>query len=205
MATSCGTQVHRNATTAFANRRDRIKGQIGYQQCLGTITPYQPVRWDLNDPSVGSWPKYLRPMPKRIVIASDHAGFDLKQKLLDHLVSKGIAVLDLGTDGPGSVDYPDQAHRLAEEVAQGRQDLGLLLCGSGNGVNIVANKHRGVRSALAWLPEVASLARAHNDANVLAVPARFVSEEEAKRIVDAFLGSMFEGGRHQRRVEKIEQ
>lgn len=144
-------------------------------------------------------------MAKRIVIASDHAGFDLKQKLLDHLVSKGIAVLDLGTDGPASVDYPDQAHRLAEEVAQGRQDLGLLLCGSGNGVNIVANKHRGVRSALAWLPEVASLARAHNDANVLAVPARFVSEEEAKRIVDAFLGSMFEGGRHQRRVEKIEQ
>jgi ribose 5-phosphate isomerase B len=144
-------------------------------------------------------------MPKRIVIASDHAGFDLKQKLMDHLVSKGIAVLDLGTDGPASVDYPDQAHQLAEEVAQGRQDLGLLLCGSGNGVNIVANKHRGVRSALAWLPEVASLARAHNDANVLAVPARFVSEEEAKRIVDAFLGSMFEGGRHQRRVEKIEQ
>lgn len=144
-------------------------------------------------------------MPKRIVIASDHAGFDLKQKLLDHLIAKGIAVLDLGTDGPASVDYPDQAHRLAEEVAQGRQDLGLLLCGSGNGVNIVANKHRGVRSALAWLPEVAALARAHNDANVLAVPARFVSEEEAKRIVDAFLGSMFEGGRHQRRVDKIEQ
>lgn len=144
-------------------------------------------------------------MAKRIVIASDHAGFDLKQKLVDHLVTRGFEVLDLGTDGPISVDYPDQAHRLAEEVAQGRYELGLLLCGSGNGVNIVANKHKGVRSALAWLPEVAALARSHNDANVLAVPARFVTEEEGKNIVDAFLAATFEGGRHQRRVEKIEQ
>ncbi len=144
-------------------------------------------------------------MAKRIVIASDHAGFDLKRKLLDYLVTKGIEVLDLGTDGPASVDYPDQAHRLAEEVAQGRYGTGLLLCGSGNGVNIVANKHKGVRSALAWLPEVAALAKAHNDANILAIPARFVTEEEAKSIVDAFLSTAFEGGRHQRRIEKIEQ
>lgn len=140
----------------------------------------------------------------RIAIGSDHAGYGLKQHLLDHLAASGYELTDRGTDGPQSTDYPIYAHRVAADVAEGRADLGLVVCGSGNGVNITANKHRGVRSAMAWLPEVAALAREHNDANVLALPARFVSEAEAVRIVDAFLAARFEGGRHERRVAGIE-
>lgn len=141
----------------------------------------------------------------RIAIGSDHAGFKLKQQLLGYLGQKGSTVLDQGTHSEESTDYPDYAHAVAREVLAGNADLGIVICGSGNGVNITANKHSGIRSALAWLPEVARLAREHNNANVLALPARFLSEQEAKAITDAFLEATFEGGRHQRRVSSIEK
>lgn len=139
-----------------------------------------------------------------IVIGSDHAGFDLKHQLKEHLRARGMEVVDKGTHVKDSVDYPDFAHAVAAAVLSDPNLLGIIICGSGNGVNISANRHKGVRSALAWIPEVAKLAREHNNANVLALPARFVSLEEAKAIVDAYLDATFEGGRHQRRVEKIE-
>ena len=139
-----------------------------------------------------------------ILIGSDHAGFDLKHLLKDHLRALGHEVTDKGTHVKDSVDYPDYAHAVAQAVANEPHALGIVICGSGNGVNISANRHLGVRSALAWSPEVAGLARAHNDANVLALPARFITDSEAERIVEAFLNTTFEGGRHQRRVEKIE-
>lgn len=143
-------------------------------------------------------------MAKTIAIGCDHAGFELKEKLKAHLSSKGCSVLDKGTNGPESVDYPDFAHAVAKAVSDGSAELGLLICGSGNGVNITANKHVGIRSALAWRPDVAALARQHNNATVLALPARFVTEQEARAIAEAFLEASFEGGRHQVRVEKIE-
>ena len=135
----------------------------------------------------------------RIAIGSDHAGFRLKEQLVEHLRAAGNIVDDKGTMSEESTDYPDHAH------VEGRKgDLGIVICGSGNGVNITANKHVGVRSALAWTVEVAKLARQHNDANILALPARFLSLEEAIAITDAFLSTKFEGGRHQRRVSAIE-
>lgn len=140
-----------------------------------------------------------------ISIGSDHAGFDLKRILVERLTSLGRNVLDRGTYSADSTDYPDHAHKVATDVQEGTAPLGILICGSGNGVNIVANKHPGVRSALAWNEEVAALAREHNDANVLALPARFVDAGQAWAIVQAFLAARFEGGRHQRRVDKIEQ
>ena len=140
----------------------------------------------------------------RISIGGDHAGLSLKTALNRHLLSKGEVVQDRGTDSLESTDYPDYAHAVAHDVESGDADLGIVICGSANGVNITANKHHGVRSAIAWNEEVAKLAREHNDANVLALPARFVDEALALRIVDAFLAAHFEGGRHQRRVEKIE-
>ena len=139
-----------------------------------------------------------------ISIGSDHAGFDLKHRVKDHLKALGHEVMDHGTHTRDSVDYPDFAHTVAEAVTAGRSPLGIVICGSANGVNITANKHPGVRSAIAWNEEVARLAREHNNANVLALPARFVDEALALRIVDAFLAARFEGGRHQWRVEKIE-
>lgn len=139
-----------------------------------------------------------------IVIGSDHAGFDLKHQLKEHLRARGMEVADKGTHVKDSVDYPDFAHTVASAVVSDPSLLGIIICGSGNGVNISANRHKGVRSALAWTPEVAKLAREHNNANVLALPARFISLDEAKAIVDAYLDATFEGGRHQRRVEKIE-
>lgn len=140
----------------------------------------------------------------RIAIGNDHAGTALKRRLLQHMRSLGHTVTDHGAPGDESVDYPDYAHPVASDVENGAADLGILICGSGNGVNMAANKHQGVRSALAWNAEVATLARTHNDANVIALPARFVDDEEAERIIDAFLTAHFEGGRHQRRVAKIE-
>lgn len=140
----------------------------------------------------------------RIAIGSDHAGFELKELVQAHLLKQGHTVTDHGTRTADSVDYPDFAHRVANDVAQGGAELGVVVCGSGNGVNISANKHAGIRSALAWEPVIAELARQHNNANVLALPARFISAEKGLAIVDAFLGASFEGGRHQRRVEKIE-
>lgn len=140
----------------------------------------------------------------RISIGGDHAGVGLKAKVLEHLNALGHTVSDKGTMSRDSVDYPDFAHAVAQDVADGAAELGIVICGSANGVNITANKHVGVRSAIAWQEEVARLAREHNNANVLALPARFVDNELALRIVDAFLSSSFEGGRHQRRVDKIE-
>jgi ribose 5-phosphate isomerase B len=140
----------------------------------------------------------------RISIGGDHAGVALKAKVLEHLNMLGHTVTDKGTMSQESVDYPDFAHAVAQDVADGAAELGIVICGSANGVNITANKHAGVRSAIAWQEDVARLAREHNNANVLALPARFVDNALALRIVDAFLSSTFEGGRHQRRVDKIE-
>lgn len=138
-----------------------------------------------------------------IAIAADHAGFELKERIKAHLEQMGYSVTDYGTNSPDSVDYPDFAHPLAKAVEAGEQTLGFLFCGSANGVSMVANKHQGIRCALCWLPEIAQLARQHNNANVCAIPARFVSLDEAIAIAQQFLSSEFEGGRHQRRVEKI--
>lgn len=140
----------------------------------------------------------------KLAVGSDHAGFDLKKDLLVYLSEKGYSVEDMGPNSSDSVDYPDFAHKVASCVETKTGDLGILICGSGNGVCITANKHHGVRAALAWEPEVASLARQHNNANVICIPARFVSQEKAFQIVDAYLDSAFEGGRHENRVNKIE-
>jgi ribose 5-phosphate isomerase B len=139
-----------------------------------------------------------------ISVGSDHAGFELKNDLLVYLLEKGHQPKDMGPDSADSVDYPDYAHRVAESVVEEPNTLGILICGSGNGVCITANKHQGVRAALAWEPELASLARQHNNANVICLPARFISKETAFAIVDAYLSAEFEGGRHANRVNKIE-
>jgi ribose 5-phosphate isomerase B len=139
----------------------------------------------------------------KLAIASDHAGVDLKAALRKHLESAGHTVKDFGAHSSDSCDYPDIAHPLALSVESGESSLGILICGSGNGVCMTANKHKGIRAALAWLPELGALAKQHNNANVLCLPARFVSETAAFDITAAFLAAEFEGGRHQRRVEKI--
>ncbi len=140
---------------------------------------------------------------QKIGISSDHAGYVLKEKVKKHLEEKGYFVRDFGPDSEDSVDYPDYAHPLAEAVDKNHLDLGVTICGSGNGVAMSANKHPGVRAALAWDPELARLGRSHNNANVLALPARFMEEDLAIKAVDEFLGTEFEGGRHERRVSKI--
>lgn len=139
-----------------------------------------------------------------IAIGSDHAGFKLKNELIVSLLEKGFEIQDFGPDSEESVDYPDYAHPVAESVLSGENALGILICGSGNGVCISANKHKGIRAALAWDEEVAALARQHNNANIVCIPARFVSKAKAMKIAEAFLAATFEGGRHLRRVEKIE-
>lgn len=139
----------------------------------------------------------------KIAIGSDHAGYGLKEELKTTLLADGHQVEDYGTGSNESVDYPDYGHPVADSVEQGHCDLGVVICGSGNGINMSVNKHEGIRSALCWLPEIAALARQHNNANILALPARYLSVEEARKILKAFLDSEFEGGRHQRRVEKI--
>jgi len=139
----------------------------------------------------------------KIAIGSDHAGFALKAKLITILESAGHQVKDFGCYSEDSIDYPDYAHPVANEVEQHEADLGVLICGSGNGISMTANKHQGIRCALCWTPEIASLARQHNDANILSLPARFISEELAIDILHAFLSAQFEGGRHATRVGKI--
>lgn len=139
-----------------------------------------------------------------ISIGSDHAGFELKEQVISHLKNKGHHVSDKGTYSSERADYPDYGHAVASSVLNKETEFGIVICGSGNGINMSVNKHRGIRGALCWNPEVASLARQHNDANVLALPARFLSEQEAIACVDAFLGATFEGGRHQGRIEKID-
>ena len=140
----------------------------------------------------------------KIAIGSDHAGFEYKQMLAKWLREAGHEVQDFGTHSPDSVDYPDFVHPLASAITADEFKQGILVCGSANGVCITANKHRGIRAAIAWEPELASLARQHNDANILCVPARFVSEEAACEITEKFLTTEFEGGRHQTRVNKID-
>ena len=144
-------------------------------------------------------------MSERIPIASDHAGFELKEHLSKALRALGYDVDDIGTHSPASTDYPDYAHPLAEKVERGEVARGVLLCGTGLGMSYAANRHPGVRAAVAWTPEIAELARKHNDATVLVLPARFVSEEDGVKILKTWLDTPFEGGRHQKRVDKIEQ
>ncbi len=139
----------------------------------------------------------------KIAIGSDHAGFADKEKIKRQLDELGFEIEDVGTDSTESVDYPVYAKRVAEKVASGEAEQGILVCGSGNGMQIAANKIHGVRAALAWNEETARLARQHNDANVLSVPARMISPEEVETVVKSFLDAKFEGGRHERRVEEI--
>jgi ribose 5-phosphate isomerase B len=138
-----------------------------------------------------------------IPIGADHAGFQLKECVKAHLVTRGYEVKDFGCYSEESIDYPDYAHPVASMVEENENMLGIVICGSGNGINMTANKHQGIRSALCWKKEIAELARQHNNANIIALPARFISEEEGIEMVDIFLKTAFEGGRHQTRVNKI--
>lgn len=140
---------------------------------------------------------------KPIAIASDHAGFEMKEFVISFIEGKDLAFKDFGPATDDAVDYPDFAHPVAQAVESGDCALGILLCGSGNGVAITANKHQGIRAALCWDDEIAALARKHNNANVLCIPARFVSENTAEEMVEVFLNTAFEGGRHANRVQKI--
>jgi len=139
----------------------------------------------------------------KIAIASDHAGFERKQAVLKYLQEKGIEYKDFGAFSTESSDYPDFAHPLADAVSKGEFAEGITLCGSGNGINMTANKHQGIRSAICWMPEIAELARLHNDANICALPARYITDEQAIEIVNVFLTTNFEGGRHVNRINKI--
>lgn len=143
-------------------------------------------------------------MAERIPIASDHAGFEMKQKLAEHLAKLGFDVQDLGTTSPASTDYPDFAHPLAKEVEDGEVKRGVLLCGTGLGMSYAANRHPHVRAAVVWNNEIAEMSRRHNDANVLVLPARYLSDDDATKILDTWLTTPFEGGRHERRIEKID-
>lgn len=140
---------------------------------------------------------------KKIAIACDHAGFELKQKVIEYLIENDYIVKDYGTNSPDSVDYPDMVHPLGRDINNGVFERGIVICGTGNGVQMTVNKYPNVRCALCWIPEIAELARQHNNANILAMPARFISAEIALQIVEKYLNTAFEGGRHERRVEKI--
>ena len=140
---------------------------------------------------------------KRIAIVADHAGFFLKEKIIKYLINEKYEIKDFGTFSEENVDYPDFAHPMADSVAKGEFDLGISICASGNGMNMTVNKHQGIRSALCWDEESGRLARAHNDANICALPGRFISESEAYLIVKTFITTKFEGGRHKRRIDKI--
>ena len=142
-------------------------------------------------------------MEKKIGIASDHAGYEMKEFLVGYLAAKGWDVLDFGPESEESVDYPDFAHPLANAIESGELERGIGLCGSGEGMAITLNKHQGIRAALCWKPEIARLARQHNNANVLVMPGRFISTEEADKIMSEFFQTDFEGGRHQKRIDKI--
>jgi ribose 5-phosphate isomerase B len=142
-------------------------------------------------------------LSKPIAMGSDHAGFDQKQKILQWLNEKGFQVMDMGVYENKSVDYPDYAHPVASAVEEGEAAFGILFCGSANGVCMTANKHQGIRAAICWQTEIANLARKHNDANLICLPARFIADEYAKNILQVFMETEFEGGRHQNRVNKI--
>ena len=138
-----------------------------------------------------------------IAIGNDHAGTAYKKAIINHLENKGVKVINHGTDHEESVDYPDFIHPVAQSVSEQKVDLGIIICGSGNGAAMTANKHADVRCALCWTKEITALAREHNDANILSIPARFTSEPQALEMVKTFLSTKFEGGRHKRRVDKI--
>lgn len=140
---------------------------------------------------------------KKIGICSDHAGYELKEYLKQVMDEKGISWQDFGTNSAESTDYPDYAHPMANAIEAGKVYPGIGICGSGNGIAMTLNKHQGVRAAISWEPELARLGRAHNDANVLVLPARFISNEEAKKVLEAFLSTPFDGGRHEKRICKI--
>ena len=139
-----------------------------------------------------------------ISIGNDHAGTKYKLELLSYLTEKGHTIINHGTDDENSMDYPDTIHPVADDVSNQKANIGIIICGSGNGANMTANKHKNIRSALCWNSQIASLARQHNNANILSLPARFISLDEAKEIVNIFLSTSFEGGRHKRRIEKID-
>jgi ribose 5-phosphate isomerase B len=139
----------------------------------------------------------------KLGIGADHAGYEYKEAIIAYLKELGFEIKNFGTYTPDSVDYPDYVHPLADEVEDKKLDLGILICGSANGVCITANKHQGIRAALCWNEEVAKLSRQHNNANVICIPARFVNLDSAKKMVEIFLSTPFEGGRHQTRVDKI--
>ena len=143
-------------------------------------------------------------MRETIPIGADHAGFEMKERLVRELAALGYDPVDVGAHSGASTDYPDYAHVVADRVARGEAKRGVLLCGSGLGMAYAANRHHGVRAAVAWSPEIAKLSREHNDANVLVLPARFVSTDEGIAILKTWLDTPFEGGRHQQRVDKIE-
>ena len=138
-----------------------------------------------------------------ILLSNDHAGTNLKKTIKNFLENNGYVVKNIGEDKEESVDYPDLGHKVADSVESKEVDLGIAICGSGNGINITVNKHKGIRAALCWNAELAALARQHNNANIISIPARFISEEVALECIDAFLSAEFEGGRHQRRIDKI--
>ncbi|MBI1836947.1 MAG: ribose 5-phosphate isomerase B [Flavobacteriia bacterium] len=138
-----------------------------------------------------------------IPIGADHAGYELKEILKSYLIDKGYEVKDFGCHSTASIDYPDYAHPVASLVEESKGMKGILICGSGNGINMTANKHQGIRAALCWKKEIAELARQHNDANIIVLPARFISIDEGIEMVDTFFSTEFEGGRHQNRVDKI--
>lgn len=142
-------------------------------------------------------------LTKPIAIGSDHAGFELKQKIAAYLTEKGFQLDDKGAYDTSSVDYPDFAHPVADAVETGKAGVGILFCGSANGVCMTANKHKGIRAALVWQTDISKLARQHNNANVICIPARYIAFENAKDMIDIFLETAFEGGRHSKRVEKI--
>ncbi len=141
---------------------------------------------------------------KKISIGADHAGFNLKEKLKQYLVSKGIQVIDKGAYSDTSADYPDFGHAVANSVLNKESDFGIAICGSGNGINMTVNKHHGIRGSLCWNEETARLAKQHNNANVISLPARFIDENTAMKIIDAYMNAEYEGGRHQKRIEKID-
>lgn len=139
----------------------------------------------------------------KVAFASDHAGFRLKEHLMKVMEQRGFEIADFGTFSEDSCDYPDYAHPAADAVESGECVFGIAMCGTGNGIAMTLNKHQKIRAALCWLPEIAALAKQHNNANILVLPARFISLEDAMKILDAFLGAEFEGGRHSRRIDKI--
>jgi len=140
---------------------------------------------------------------EKIALGSDHAGYEKKAVVIEYLKELGYKIKDFGTYSEESVDYPDFIHPVATSIENGTYDLGVIFCGSANGASMTANKHQGIRAALSWIPEIARLGREHNNANIVAIPARYVSDKEAIAIVDAFLNAKFEGGRHARRADKI--